>query len=289
MITLLATLGAMILVTHTVRYLAGLLGERWGGLLIGLPLSTALTLLYCLCEHGPDYAARAAGSGLLGLGATVAFAVATACCLSRSRLLALSVAVGAATYLVAALLVRAAGDWQPAIRLLLALGVIVAGHQTVRGLGGLAGKGASRRPLSQGWKLFLRTAIPVVCLTAILLLARNAEASWAGLFGTFPCTVLAVLLVTNLEAGPLASVELLRTYPLGNCSTLVFLAAFAFLTPSLGPVVGYVVGYLAAGCVLVALGQSARAGKKVADSAEPVVSEGHPVSVVLLAARPLAA
>jgi hypothetical protein len=285
-ITLLATLGAMIVVTHTVRYLAGLLGERWGGLLIGLPLSTALTLLYCLWEHGPDYAARAAGSGLLGLGATVAFAVATACCLSRSRLLVLSVAAGAATYVLAALLVRGTGDWQPVIRLLLALGLIAAGHRIARGL---SGEGQSRRPLSRGWKLFLRTAIPVVCLTAILLLARNAEASWAGLFGTFPCTVLAVLLVTNLEAGPGASVELLRTYPLGNCSTLAFLAAFAHLTPSLGPVAGYGVGYLAAGCVLVALGQSGRAAKKTGDSSEPVTSESRPVGVVLIPARPLAA
>ena len=57
---MLATLGAMIVLTHTIRHLSGLLGERWGGLLIGLPLSTALTLSYCLWEHGPHYAARAA-------------------------------------------------------------------------------------------------------------------------------------------------------------------------------------------------------------------------------------
>src|SRR5205807_6034159 len=104
-------------------------------------------------------------------------------------------------------------------------------------------------------------AIPVACLTAVLLLARNVEASWAGLFATFPCTVLAVLLVTNLEAGPGASVELLRAYPLGNCSTLAFLAVFAYLTPLLGPVAGYGMGYLTAGCVLVALGRSARTAK----------------------------
>jgi hypothetical protein len=86
--------------------------------------------------------------------------------------------------------------------------------------------------LSPGWKMLLRTAIPVACLTAILLLVRNAEASRAGLFSTFPCTILAVLVVTNVEAGPGAAVELLRTYLLGNCSRLAFLAAFALLTPA---------------------------------------------------------
>jgi len=56
---LLVTLGAMIVVTHTIRHLSGWLGERWGGLLIGLPISTALTLLHCLWECGPRYAATA--------------------------------------------------------------------------------------------------------------------------------------------------------------------------------------------------------------------------------------
>src|SRR5262249_22024113 len=38
----------MIVPTHTIRHLSGWLGERWGGLLIGLPISPALTLSYCL-------------------------------------------------------------------------------------------------------------------------------------------------------------------------------------------------------------------------------------------------
>jgi hypothetical protein len=73
--------------------------------------------------------------------------------------------------------------------------------------------------------------------------------------------VLAVLLVTNLEAGPGASVELLRAYPLGNCGTLAFLAAFACLTPLLGPAAGFGLGYLMALCVLVALGRRATTAK----------------------------
>jgi hypothetical protein len=259
-IALLATLAAMIVVTHTIRHLSGWLGERWGGLLIGLPVSTALTLLYCLWERGPHYAAGAAQAGLLGLGATVAFAVATARCLNRSRRLALAVAAGAATYLAAALLVRGVGDGQAALGVLLSLGLIAAGHRTLRGLPGPVRGCVARRRLSPGW-LLLRTAIPVACLTAILLLARHAEASWAGLFGTFPCTVLAVLVVTNLEAGPGAAVELLRTYPIGNCGRLAFLAAFALLTPALGPLAGYALGYLAAGCVLAGLARSVRSAR----------------------------
>jgi len=248
----------MIVGTHAIRQLSGWLGERWGGLVVGLPISTALTLSYCLWEHGPQYAATAAQAGLLGLGATVAFAVTMARCLSRSPRLVLAVAAGAVTYVVAALLVRGVGVGLTSLGALLSLGLIAAGHRTVQGLPGRArGRGARRR-LSPGWKLLLRTAIPVACLTTILLLARNAEASWAGVFGTFPCTMLAVLVVTDLEAGPGAVVELLRAYPIGKCSTLAFLAAFAVLTPALGPVAGYAVGYVAAGGVLAGMARSAR-------------------------------
>jgi hypothetical protein len=180
---ILTTLGAMIVVSHTVRQLSGVLGERWGGLLIGLPISTALTLMYCLWEHGPHYAAGTAQAGLLGLGATIAFAVTTAHCLSRSWPLVLSVAAGAVTYLVAALLVRALGDLPPAVRFGLTLAGIAAAHRAGLGLRGPGGAGVSRR-LSPRSKLLLRTAIPVACLTSVLLLARSVEASWAGLFAT---------------------------------------------------------------------------------------------------------
>jgi hypothetical protein len=248
----------MIVVTHTIRQLSDWLGERWGGLLIGLPMSTALTLLYCLWERGPQYAATAAQAGMLGLGATVAFAVAAARCLSRSRRLLAAVAAGTATYVVAALLVRGVGAWLTPLSMLLSLGLIAAGHRTVRDLGSRSSENVARRQLSPVGKMLLRTAMPVACLTAIFVLVQHADAAWAGLFSTFPCTMLAVLLVTQVEAGPGAAVELLRTYPIGKCSTLAFLGSFALLTPTFGPLAGYAVGYLAAACVLAGMAWRAR-------------------------------
>jgi hypothetical protein len=255
---LLVTLGAMIVVIHAVRHLSGWLGERWGGLVVGLPISTALTLSYCLWERGPQYAATAAQAGLLGLGAAVAFAVAAARCLSRSPRLVRAVAAGAATYVAAALLVRGVGVWPTSLGALLSLGLIAAGHRSVRGLSGWARGRVARRCLSPVGKLLLRTAIPVACLATVLLLARHAEATWAGLLGTFPCAMLAVLVVTALESGPGAAVELLRTYPIGKCSTLSFLGAYALLTPALGPMAGYAVGCGTAGCVLAGMARSTR-------------------------------
>jgi hypothetical protein len=196
----------------------------------------------------------------------VAFAVATARCLSRSRRLALAVSAGTATYVVAALLVRGVGAWLTPLSLVLSLGLIAAGDRSVRGLGSQDDGCVAQRRVSPGWKLLLRTATPVACLTATLVLVQNAEASWAGLFSTFPCTMLAVLVVTQVESGPGAAVELLRTYPIGKCGTLAFLGCFALLTPVLGPVAGYALGYLAAAGVLAGMARSARS----VPQAEPV-------------------
>ena len=134
-------------------------------------------MLYCLWERGPQYAATAAQAGLLGLGATVAFAVATARCLNRSRRFALAIAAGTATYVVAALLVRGAGTWLTPLSILLGLGLIAIGHRTVRGLGSRGSGYVARRCLSPSRKMLLRTAIPVACLAATLVLVQNAEAT----------------------------------------------------------------------------------------------------------------
>jgi hypothetical protein len=254
---LLVTLGAMIVVTHTIRHLSGRLGERWGGLLVGLPISVALTLLYCLWERGPQFAATAAQAGLLGLGAAVVFGAATARCLSGSPRLVLAVAAGAAAYVAVALLLHGVGVGLT-LSVLLSLGLIAAGHRTVRGIGRRVGGCVTGRRLSPGWKLLLRTAVPVAFLTAILVLARVTDATWAGLLGTFPGTMLAVLVVTNLEAGPGAAVELLRTYPIGKCSTLAFLGAFTLLAPALGSAAGYAAACLASICVLAGMARSTR-------------------------------
>jgi hypothetical protein len=78
---------------------------------------------------------------------------------------------------VAAFLVRGVGVWLTPLSLLLSLGLIAAGHRTARGLGSRGSGCVARRSLSPGRKLLLRTAIPVACLAATLVLVQNAEAT----------------------------------------------------------------------------------------------------------------
>ena len=67
MYALLVQIAILVAVTHGLRALAHLAGPRRCGLLLGLPSSTTLMLLFCGYEHGIGGAMVAAESSLLGL------------------------------------------------------------------------------------------------------------------------------------------------------------------------------------------------------------------------------
>ena len=62
---------------------------------------------------------------------------------------------------------------------------------------------------------------------------------------------LTVLVVTHLEAGPVAASRLARALPPGNLSMISFLAVFRFGCPQLGLAWGAALGYAAALATLV--------------------------------------
>jgi len=64
---------------------------------------------------------------------------------------------------------------------------------------------------------------------------------------------LVVLAVTHLEAGPGEASRIARFLPLGNLSTLAFLAAFCWVCPAIGLGGGLVAGYAAAVLMLLVI------------------------------------
>ena len=80
---------------------------------------------------------------------------------------------------------------------------------------------------------------------------RLAGPSWAGLVSTFPSMSLVVLAVTHLEAGPAEASRIARVLPVGNSSTLAFLAMFHLANTRIGLTGGMLAGYAAAVTVLM--------------------------------------
>jgi hypothetical protein len=223
----------IVVMTHGLRGLGKLAGPRWGGLILGLPCSTAIVLFFFGYERGTGYAVRAAESGILGLVAAVTLSLAYSLAIGLRWRLPRALLLAVAAYLAVAggFSYLAAGGVAGRIGVA-TLGVLVAAWlaRRIQAAGDMGGTIAPSRSRA----LALRTVVPVVCLMTVLGLKDAVGETWAGLLSTFPSTFLAVLVVTHLEAGPAVASQTARAFPLGNLSMIVFIAAFRLACPLVG-------------------------------------------------------
>jgi hypothetical protein len=256
----------LVAVTHGLRALGQLAGPRRCGLLLGLPSSTTVMLLYCGYDHGVGGAMVAAESSLLGLvaAATMPLAYARATRVGSRPLLAPASAI--AGYVAIASVSRILADAGPWA----CLGLSVAGVLAACSLAGRVriAAGASR-PGAGTWlrlrELALGTAVPATLVVAVKMVGVVGGVDWAGLFTTFPAMSLAVLVVTHLEAGPAAACRMAKAMPLGNLITIGFLAAFRLVGPRFGLGWGTACGYAVTLATLLALAGLVRSVEIPAD------------------------
>jgi hypothetical protein len=254
MYSLFVQIAILVAMTHGLRALGHLAGPRRCGLLLGLPSSTTLMLLYCGYEHGIGGMMVAAESSLLGLVAAALLPLAYARATRAGSWPLRAPAAAIAGYVATASVLRILRDAGPGPCLVLSVaGVLTACAlaRRVRVDAGWSRQGAgARRRLHD---LALGTAVPATLVVAIKLLGLVGGAHWAGLFTTFPSMSLAVLVVLHLEAGPAAARRMAKAMPPGNLITIGFLAAFRLAGPRLGPGWGTACGYAVASAVLLAL------------------------------------
>lgn len=237
--------------THVLRVLAQRAGPRWGGLLLGMPCTTALALAGTGAERGLGAALGMAETGLLGLAAAVALPVAYMRAVGRGWGPLGAPAAGVAGYGVVAALCGSTGLVGLGVGPLFPLvvvAVLLAWHLAVplgEGRSAWARKGR-KGPDSRLVVIVLRTLVPVACLGAVLLVRDLVGPRWAGFLAPFPGLTLTMLVVTHLETGPVEACKMARTLPPSNLSMVSFFTACRLVGPSLGLGLALVVGYAAA-------------------------------------------
>ena len=136
-----------------------------------------------------------------------------------------------------------------------------------------------------GWRnLTIRTVVPLAILLTVLELAGRVGPVWAGLLGTFPCTLVAVLVATAIEAGPGVAAATARAFPLGNFSMVSFVAVFGWLCQPLGVTAGLGLGYVGALATLIGMEVArrwARSASNEALASRPAVRAVQPFAAVL--------
>jgi hypothetical protein len=233
--------------TNTVRAVGDRLGPRWGGLLLGLPSTTAVVLVSGGWEHGWGEAARASEIALLGLVAAVVLPLAYGGAVGRGwgkRGSALAAVVG---YLASAGILRAGPDFGAWGGLALAVTGVTLGCRLAQRLPEVEAGPVRDSALRS---LALRAALPAAFVIGLRGLRALVGPEWARMLATFPAMSLAVLATLHIEGGPGAALGMARSMPRGNLGMIAFLAAFRATCPTLGPLSAAAIGYAA---VLVAM------------------------------------
>ena len=248
----------VVAMVHGLRALGRRAGPRWGGLVLGLPCTSAVALVSCEVDRGTLVAQSMADASLLGLAAAVSLPLAFAAMIGRGISLSASAATAVLAYLAVAAGLSTLPDAGPWPSLALATLAVLAACRLSR-VGGIAVEVPTCTRVPRPARvLVLRSAVPAGVLAVVFTLRDAAGAGWAGLLGTFPGLSLTSLVVTHLEEGPGAASRMARALPQGNLSMVAFLAVFRLGGPTLGLVAVTVLGYVAALAVLLMGGVSRR-------------------------------
>jgi hypothetical protein len=275
----------LIALIHGFRALGRRVGPRYSGMILGLPSTTAVMLVLCGYERGILAASQMAEASLLGLVAAVALPLAYAQTVRLGWRLAASL-VGAVLGYVAVAGFLAA--MPAAMHVLVAVGAPVLGAEAAMpvfamplamrlGLAtgviliaaALGGRIADPPPVRRLWSgarsrpaaLVFRSVVPTFYVLLVAVVQTLAGPSTAGLISTFPSMSLGVLAVTHLEVGPRDASRIARHLPLGNLSTLAFLAAFCGVCPVIGLFRALALGYAAAAATLLFIEMGMEIGK----------------------------
>ena len=242
----------MVALTHGFRALERRFGPRRSGLLMGLPSTTALTLVGCGLEGGVEEAIVASETCLIGLVAAISLPVSYARAVAAGSPISRAAASSVLNYVLIALGLW----WLPragpgASALTAASGLAVACHLAgrVSRVSGLDHDGGGA--IAGMWTLAGRTAVPVVYVALIRTIRASVGSAWSGRFITFPGGSLALLVTTHLERGPGPAFRMAVSMPAGGLGTFAFLLAFRFGCPGLGLRWGTAGGYAAAFLALV--------------------------------------
>jgi hypothetical protein len=250
---LVVKLAALLAWAGALQALARRVGPHRAGLLLGLPSTTAVAVIACGVEHGPEAASVMAGAGLLGLIPAAALPLACAGALARGWGLPRALAVAFSAYAALALALGHLPELTPASRVMVALaGLLTLAHGTRID----AAPGAPAPPASAPGRPSIGRArgllIPGVCLLVVTAVRDAAGSAWAGLLAPFPGVTLALLVATYTRHGPRAAGRLAVAVPRGCLGTLAFLAVFAATGRALGPLGAAAAGYATALAVLAA-------------------------------------
>jgi hypothetical protein len=229
-------------------------GERIGGLMIGLPLTSGPVSIFFAAEQGPAYAASAAKGSILGL---IPVAVFCAAYVHSARRMSWHLAAG---FSIALYFLSVWGvsnltpglGWEVfAVPLVLVAGMLLIGKMD----------GLDRPVQSPWWDLPLRMVIATTLLVLITGSASALGSKWGGLLSPFPIFTIVMVTFAHKQGGARAAWRLIRGVLPGLFSYTAFFVVVNLLVETSAPLFAYslatitALGISAAALLLVLIGR----------------------------------
>jgi len=224
-------------------------GPRVAGILAGYPLGIAIALFFIGYEIGPEFAARSAVFTQAGLISNL--------CLTAGYLLGQRLpgrwgllggsVLGVTAFLLAASLLQ----WVPGrLPVQLALTTIAIAWFSFA-YRRLPEQTVQRRPMTLAVML-VRGVVAAAIVVLVTALAHVLPERWAGLLAGFPFTMYPLLVLMHLGYGPRMVTTIIKHYPVGLSSLMVYAAVVALSYAPLGIYRGTALGFLLATVFLLA-------------------------------------
>jgi hypothetical protein len=197
-------------------------GERIGGLMIGLPLTSGPVSVFFAVEQGPAFAASAARAAMLGLIPVAVFCasyVQSARSLRWQAAAAISVAAYSLTVITMSFLSLGLGVEVLAVSAALCLAFLLLGRIRLHDQ-------VIRPPW---WDLPLRMVVATALVIVITATASNLGATWAGLLSPFPVFTFVMATFSHSQGGAAAVWRLIRGVLMGLFSYTAFFVVVTLL------------------------------------------------------------
>ena len=245
-------IAAKIVVTPTLMWAVSAAARRWGslvgGLLSGLPLTSAPISIYLAAEQGEPFAAAAAVGSVEGLGAVTVCYLAYVLCARRTGAVA-AVALALAAFVLGGALLH--GLVRPG--LWLATAIDLPAMAAVVALCRPASPAAvpDRRPRPPRWDMPARLAAATTLVLLVSTLAPLLGSGLSGVLAPIPIISWPLIVFARVQDGVDASLEVVRGSAQGAFGVLAFYIGVHLTLGRMDPVLAYALSIaVSAACVL---------------------------------------
>ncbi len=248
-VSIIAVVGLSLIAEHVSPKVAGILS--------GYPLGTAIALFYIGLENGEQFAANSAVFTVAGFSASlvlvyVYYRVSKAVdCYAPATSVAMSACVASLCSIIAFLMAGfALTQFELTLipALLLSVSAISLFAYLLRQI---QDSSVEVRAKLKGRVLLLRAIAAATIVITITGVAKLIGANWSGVLSAFPITLYPFLLIIHLTYGSKQVHTIIKHYPFGLGSLLVYGLCIAHLYPTQGLLVGTMLAFIAASLYLL--------------------------------------